>query len=117
MSSSKNAFYPMPLVFNLLCVVAIVCCVVLGLIGLILPIIPGFLFLFIAAVLLARISSRFESILNRNSVMSGWLKRWHKIKFLPVSQQIKLSLWFFAGTVIKGVESGVKLFKKTSHKD
>ena len=117
MSSSKNASYPMPFLFNAICIAAIVCCVILGLIGLILPIIPGFAFLFLAAILLARVSSRFESILKRNSVTSRWLERWHRIKFLSVSQQIKLSLWFLPSTVIKSVEAGVKLFKKASRSD
>ena len=48
-------------------VVVIGLCLILGIIGLILPVIPGILFLFIDATLLSKLSTRFASYLKQNT--------------------------------------------------
>ena len=48
-------------------VVVIGLCLILGIIGLILPVIPGILFLFIGAILLSKLSTRFASYLKQNT--------------------------------------------------
>lgn len=114
MAYSKTGSQPMPFLLKGLCIAAIACCVVIGLIGLVLPIIPGFLFLFFAVFLLARISTRFESILKNNASIASWKRHWHSINALSITQRIKLSFWVFARTIVSGISSGVRLFKRAS---
>ena len=114
LNSLKNVSYRLPLLYKVLCIALIAFFVVLGLVGLILPIIPGLVFLFIAAVLLARISSRFESILESNSKIEGWMKHADAINGLSISQRIRLSFWISAKLINDGIEAGIRQFKKAT---
>ena len=113
MRTSKRASYRMPVLTKVICIALIACFLVVGLIGLVLPIIPGFIFLFIAAILLARISSRFDSILKRNSTVQGWMKHADTISGLSFSQRIRLSFWMSARIITSAIESGINQFKRT----
>ncbi len=84
----------------------------LGLIGLVLPVIPGIMFLFLAALLLAKISSRFDSLLNSNSQMRHWRSRWDRSSSLPLVQRVKLSFWVLARAVVNGVEAAANSLNK-----
>ena len=53
----------------------IVVCLLLGFAGLILPLIPGLLFLGIAAVVAAKLSPRFAETLRQNETLRGYLDR------------------------------------------
>ncbi len=112
MSPRKSNSYGMPVLGKVFCIALIVFCVVVGLIGLILPIIPGFIFLFIAAILLARISSRFESFLTSNSKTRAWMQAADAINTLSVSQRIRLGFWLSARAITNSVEMVVQQFKK-----
>ena len=113
MSASKRASYRMPVLTKVICIALIACFVVVGLIGLVLPIIPGLLFLFIAAILLARISRRFDAILKRNSSVHRWMKHADTINGLSISQRVRLSFWMAARLITNALESGINQFKKT----
>ena len=106
MSASKRASYRMPVLTKVICIALIACFVVVGLIGLVLPIIPGLIFLFIAAILLARISSRFDSILKRNSTVQGWMKHADTINGLTFSQRVRLSFWMSARIILTQSSQG-----------
>ncbi len=84
----------------------------LGLIGLVLPVIPGILFLFFAALLLTKISSRFDTLLNSNSQMRYWRSRWDRSNSLPLLQRVKLSFWVLARAVVNGVEAAANSLNK-----
>jgi uncharacterized membrane protein YbaN (DUF454 family) len=58
---------PLPLGYRLLCIGLILCFVVIGLIGVVLPIIPGIIFLFAAAYLVTRVSRRGAAYFNGKS--------------------------------------------------
>ena len=103
----------MPVLTKVICIALIVCFVVVGLIGLVLPIIPGLIFLFIAVILLARISSRFDAVLKRNSTFQGWMKHADTINSLSFSQRVRLSFWMSARIITNAIESGINQFKKT----
>lgn len=109
----KSNSYLMPILWKVLCIALIAFCVVVGLIGLILPIIPGFIFLFIAAILLARISSRFKSFLTSNSNMKAWMQRADTINTLSIFQRIRLGFWLSARILTNSVEAVVRQFKKS----
>ena len=104
----------MPVLTKVICIALIAYCVVVGLIGLVLPIIPGLIFLFIAAILLARISSRFDSILKRNPTVQGWMKHADTINGLSFSQRVRLSFWMSARIITNAIELGINQFKKTT---
>jgi uncharacterized membrane protein YbaN (DUF454 family) len=89
----------------------------LGLAGLILPIIPGILFLFLAALLLAKISSRFDSLLHRNENVRVWRRRWDTTNTLPLMKRVKLSFLYFARAVVNGVEAAVNTLNKSQTKN
>lgn len=112
MSDVEYTASRMPFIFKAMCIAVIAICVVIGLVGLILPIIPGVLFLFVAALLLAKISPRFETILKSTSVLGRVRKFRRSIMVLSVPQRLKLSFWIMARTIVNTVESGIKLVKK-----
>lgn len=107
MSTQKTERHTMSLLVKAGYLILFGCLLLLGLLGLVLPIIPGLLFLFLAALLLAKISSRFDSLLNSNKEMRYWRRRWQLSNSLPLIQRIKLSFWVVAGAVVNGVEAGI----------
>ncbi len=113
MNSGKSKHKPMPILFKGLCLVLVGFFVLLGLVGLVLPIIPGILFLFLAALLLAKVSRRFDTMLNRNKDMRYWRRRWDTSSSLPLMQRLKLSFWVAARAVVNGVEAAVDSVSKT----
>ncbi len=112
MNSQKTERHALPLVFKALCLVLVGFLFLLGLVGLVLPIIPGILFLFLAAILLAKISDRFDSLLNSNKELRYWRRRWNTTNSLPLLQRVKLSFWMIAKALVNGVEVGVDTLKR-----
>jgi len=108
--NSENGL--MPLLFKGACLVLVGLLTLVGLAGLILPIIPGILFLFLAALLLAKVSSRFDSLLHKNENMKAWRRRWDTTNSMPFLQRIKLSLLLVARAVVNGVETAVDSLNK-----
>ena len=113
MKSEKSKHTSMPLWAKGLCLILVGFFLLLGIVGLILPIIPGILFLFLAALLLAKISRRFDAMLNRNKDMRYWRRRWNTSSGLPLMQRLKLSFWVAARAVVNGVEAAVNSVSKT----
>jgi uncharacterized membrane protein YbaN (DUF454 family) len=81
----------------------IVVCLLLGLAGLILPLIPGLLFLAIAAIVAARLSPRFAETMRRNETLRGYLDRTEGFADLPLDQKMKLAGLLFVKALIDGV--------------
>ena len=79
-----------------------------------LPIISGMLFLFLAALLLAKVSSRFDALLHKNENMMTWRRRWDTSNALPLLQRVKLSFLLVARSVVTGVEATVNSLKKAN---
>ena len=101
--NSENGL--MPMLYKGACLVLVGLLILLGIVGLILPIIPGVLFLFLAALLLAKVSSRFDALLHRNENMRTWRRRWDTSNALPLLQRVKLSFLLVARAVVNGVEA------------
>ncbi|MBT8147058.1 MAG: DUF454 family protein [Gammaproteobacteria bacterium] len=74
----------------------------LGLIGLVLPIIPGIVFLLLALYVLTRISGRFASLANRHSWIRKSFRRLGHVRTLPAVDVIKLSFWVTARGIVNG---------------
>jgi uncharacterized membrane protein YbaN (DUF454 family) len=64
-------------------------CLVLGLIGIVLPIIPGLLFLAIAALICARHSPAFARWLHRNRTMGSYLDDANRVAGLGLPQMLR----------------------------
>jgi uncharacterized membrane protein YbaN (DUF454 family) len=81
----------------------IVVCLLLGFAGLILPLIPGLLFLAIAAIVAAKLSPRFAETLRQNETLRGYLDRTEGIENLALGDKIKVGGLLFVKALIDGV--------------
>lgn len=86
--------------------------VIIGLVGLILPIIPGILFLALAAWLMTKVSSRFADHLEESAMWEKIRRYWRSISFLSISQQVKLSILVLARSIVDGVDSLIDIIRK-----
>ncbi|KKO12748.1 DUF454 family protein [Pseudohongiella sp.] len=101
-------FNPLPLYAKVIALVVIVGFVLLGIIGLILPIIPGVLFLFLAALLLTRVSRRASAYAHNQPWFRKQLQSWHATAGLSWGQRARLSFWVAAKAVVQGVAAGAR---------
>lgn len=99
-------FSPLPLYARVIALVVIVGFVLLGIIGLILPIIPGVLFLFLAALLLTRVSRRASAYAHSQPWFRKHLQSWRASAGLSWGQRARLSFWVAAKAVVQGVGAG-----------
>ena len=88
---------------KLIAIAVIVACLALGAIGLILPLIPGLLFLAIAAVIAAKLSPAFERTLRRNATLAGYLDRTDGFLALPPGKKVQVACWLALKMLIDAV--------------
>jgi uncharacterized membrane protein YbaN (DUF454 family) len=81
----------------------IVVCLLLGLAGLILPLIPGLLFIAIAVFVAAKLSPRFATVVRENDTLRGYLDQADRIAGVPVAQKIKVVGLLLLKMLIDGV--------------
>ena len=84
------------------CVLVLVCLAV-GLAGLILPIIPGLLFLAIAGLIAAKYSPALERTLRRNTTVGGYLDTADGFVGLPFWKKVQLGALLCLKMLIDGV--------------
>lgn len=70
--------------------------VALGLIGLLVPIMPGLLFLVAAAVCFSATSADLQSRLERHPAFRGLRNRWLAGRDLPLFHRARLAFWLTA---------------------
>ncbi len=83
----------MPLIAKIVLVFLALCFAVIGLIGLILPIIPGILFLFLALLVASQVSGRFARFLHSNPSYRAMNSRIKKFDFDSTFRKIELGFW------------------------
>ena len=83
----------------------VVTCIVLGLIGLILPIVPGLLFLFVAAVLVTRYFPAIDGWLRRNGTLARHLDDADRLGRLDLWDQIRVGGLICARLVLEAFEA------------
>jgi uncharacterized membrane protein YbaN (DUF454 family) len=88
---------------KLIACAVIVACLALGAIGLLLPLIPGLLFLAVAATVAARLSPAFESTLRRNATLAGYLDRTNGFLELPLGQMIRVACLLSVRMLVDGI--------------
>jgi|TARA_B100000959_G_scaffold68644_1_gene72709 hypothetical protein len=104
----------MPLYLKAIILAVVGLFLIIGVIGLILPIIPGILFLALAALLLAKVSSRFSYYLSNNATWNRFKRYFQSVGFLSIAQQIKLSFLIVARSVVSAVEAGMDFLRQKS---
>jgi uncharacterized membrane protein YbaN (DUF454 family) len=87
----KKAKTPSSLAAKIIACALVVACLAIGIVGLVLPIIPGLLFLAIAAVVLARHFPWLESRLRRHRVFGKHLDRSDAFLGLGVAARVKVA--------------------------
>ena len=112
MHVSRPRFRPMPLAYKILRIALIFCFLFIGLVGLVLPIIPGILFLLLALYLLTRVSRRISAIVHKHPWFNRNMRKLDAASTLTLGEKARLSLLLVAKTLIKGIESGMAFFKK-----
>jgi len=104
---------------KLIACAVIVACLALGLVGLLVPLIPGLLFLVIAAAVAAKLSPAFESTLRRNATLAGYLDRTDGFVELPLGKKIQVACLLCVKMLIDGVAllvSGVMKLVKAAER-
>lgn len=91
-------------------------CLILGVIGLILPVIPGILFLLIGAVLLSKLSTRFAGYLKQNTWAQKWQRRGNSFRQLNNGHKLKLSFLMAAKSLVDSMESVWQKLQRTTSK-
>jgi uncharacterized membrane protein YbaN (DUF454 family) len=90
----------------------ILVCLAIGLAGLILPLIPGLLFLGIAALVAARHSPALERVFRSNATLSGYMDSTDGFLDLPLAKKIQLGGWLCLKMLIDSVAYAVSAVAK-----
>ena len=101
MESETNPFANVPA--KLIACAIIVACLALGAIGLILPLIPGLLFLGVAALVAAKLSPPFDRMLRQNPTLSGYLDRTDGFLDLPFGKKIQVACLLCVKALMDGL--------------
>jgi len=101
MQTETNLFENLPA--KLIACIVIVALLMLGAAGLILPLIPGLLFLALAAVIAAKLSPSFERTLRQNRTLSGYLDRTDGFMALPLGEKIRVACLLGVKMLIDGI--------------
>jgi uncharacterized membrane protein YbaN (DUF454 family) len=88
---------------KLIACAVIVACVLLGLAGLILPLIPGLLFIAIAVFVATKLSPRFGTVVRENATLRGYLDQADRIANVPLAQKIQVVGLLLLKMLIDGV--------------
>ena len=88
---------------KLIACAVIIACLALGAVGLILPLIPGLLFIAVAAVIAAKLSPSFERMLRQSPTLSGYLDRTDGFAALSWGKRVEVACLLFVKMIIDGV--------------
>lgn len=94
---------------KLLACVIIVMCLILGLAGLILPIIPGLLFLALAGIVAAHYFPPLERALRRSPQLAAYLDRFSNFSYLTWSGKLRLLAWLCLKVLVDTVAFMIRL--------
>ena len=77
----------------------------LGLIGLLIPVLPGVLFLVLAVLCFSATSPRLQARMERHPAWRGWRLRWRQSRGLPVLRRLQLAFWLTAEATMNTVRN------------
>jgi hypothetical protein len=99
---------------KILIAVLAVACLIVGLIGLVLPVIPGLVFLFAAILLLSRISPGLARWVKRKPEMNRLRVRFDAMGRLGWGERGRLAFWMVLGGVARGTAVAGSLIARTA---
>jgi uncharacterized membrane protein YbaN (DUF454 family) len=102
----------MPLIYKIACMVLIAGFLIVGVLGLILPIIPGLLFLFLAVLLLTRVSRRAATFAHSKPWFHKNMHHWQATGGLSIGQRVKLGFLMGARLIVRTAQHLFKLASK-----
>ena len=108
MSEFKDTSKAMALPWKICCLVLVAGLLFLGVVGLILPVIPGLLFLFAAVWLLSKISTRFAALLDDSPALASRMGFLRRTRGLSWSQRLRLGALVMAKLTVQGVHNGMQ---------
>jgi uncharacterized membrane protein YbaN (DUF454 family) len=88
---------------KLIACAVIVACLIFGLAGLILPLIPGLLFIAIAAFVAAKLSPRFAALVRENDTLREYLDQADRVAGVPLAQKAQVIGLLLLKMLIDGV--------------
>ena len=88
---------------KLIACAVIVACLLFGLAGLILPLIPGLLFIAIAAFVAAKVSPRFAGLVRENETLREYLDQADRVAGVPLAQKAQVIGLLLLKMLIDGV--------------
>lgn len=100
----KPIFRPIPFVYKLILSVLIVAFLMIGLIGLILPIIPGVLFLLLAVFLLTRVSRRAATYAHSQAWYHQHMGQFNAGRHLSLSNRLKFGFLIVARGIVNAAK-------------
>ncbi len=105
MGSTRATKKPLPLFYKLGGGLLVICCLILGVIGLIMPIIPGLVFLFLALYLLSKLSRRVATYAESKPWFHYHLRHLHAANGLSLGARMKLGALLVARGAVEGVQA------------
>lgn len=96
---------------KLLFAIAVAAFIVLGIIGLVLPIVPGLLFLAIAAIMLAPHIPALNTWMRRSPLMSRYIEDAENLRTLAIVDQIRLGALLSLRMLIDGARYALRLLR------
>lgn len=89
-------------VVRLLALVVLLLCVAVGVVGLILPIIPGLLFLALAALIAARFFPSLARRMRRHRAFADWLDSTEGFARMPLRDKVRYGFWLCLRMLLEG---------------
>ncbi len=87
------------LFIKLLALVILLLCVAIGMAGIILPVIPGLLFLAVAVIIAARLCPPLERRLRRSAMFAPYMDKSYHFSGLSLQGKVKFAFWLTAKIV------------------
>jgi len=103
---------PIPLLYKIALSVVIVAFLLIGLVGLILPVIPGVLFLVLAVFLLTRVSRRAATYAHSQPWFHRHMRQFNASSHLSATDRLKYGFLIGARAMINGAKRLIKFEKK-----
>jgi len=108
MTSQKQLGLPHKVIYLVIAVM----CIMLGFAGLILPIIPGFLFILLAVYCLSKVSHRFKRWADKQSVLQELQNKVERINTVNVLSRGKVIALMTLDMMVRSVVSVLDFFKR-----
>ena len=111
-NATKHTSKPLAIPWKICGLVLVVGLLFLGLVGLVLPLLPGLVFLVLALWILSKISTRFAAVLDDSPALSRHMGFMRRTRGLSLTQRLRLSVLVMAKMTVRGIESGISFIKR-----